>query len=278
MFSWFRKAPPPKRAAIIEPVNATQKDTIYDLSAIYETGSVMSLKSYYTVTILGDGAGITYGMHQATARSGSLLKILDRYYQNGGFLQIRGEDIPLSQAVAIATRSIGQSLGAVSKEVRDLMDALGEAGSKPLMAASQRAVFDEMYWDPTYRAGLELGCRYALSYAVLYDLSIQSGAPKSADDRDSRLWKLRQKFDELPRSKGGGEREWVVALLKARRAWLANHTRPILRKTVYRVDSLLDLCDDGIAYPQVWRLALPLAVDVVYPSGRKTIIVRERKP
>ncbi len=52
-----------------------------------------------------------------------------------------------------------------------------------------------------------------------------------------------------------GERAWISAYVTARRAWLENNVRTDLRPTVYRMDALKRLIDQGF-----WGLGLPLVV------------------
>lgn len=52
-----------------------------------------------------------------------------------------------------------------------------------------------------------------------------------------------------------GEYEWVKAYIKVRRKWLATNKRADLRATVYRMDALQRLMDQGY-----WGLELPLVV------------------
>ena len=51
---------------------------------------------------------------------------------------------------------------------------------------------------------------------------------------------LRNKFKERTPAFGGNEKIWIESYCKTRREWLSNHTRPVLRKTVYRMNFMLD--------------------------------------
>jgi len=257
LLSWFKRAPTAEPRLEVEPVSPEQRDTIDAIVSIFETGRLPSAAAYATTTILSDGAGISYGSHQATARGGALQAVIEDYYTRGGVLQVRDEPAPLRVVLETATRSVGLTPGGVPLDVMALMRALERAGSEPVMREAQRHVFDRRYWAPTYATGRELGLKYALSYLALYDLSIHSGPPSSASDSTSRLAKLRRDFSAYPPSdpRTRGERVWVVALIQARRRWLAAHSNPVVQKTVYRCDSLLDLAEAG-----AWDLRRPLTV------------------
>jgi chitosanase len=57
---------------------------------------------------------------------------------------------------------------------------------------------------------------------------------------------------------GGDERVWVQSYLNARRNWLATHKMTILHGTVYRMDALLALVQNGN-----WDLTLPFKIRTV---------------
>ena len=256
--------------AVAVPVDATQRDTIDDIVAIYETGKMPERAPYDTVAILKDGAGISYGFHQFTR--GSLISVVAAYYRRGCVLRIGGEPLAAEQIANIIHRSTRVSSKPTSGEVRDLMDALEKAGEDPLMREAQREVAGGQYWEPTVKVGRALGLRYALSYLCLYDLSIHSGPPASVDDRLSRLYKLRHwpGFVEYPPSDSRtiGERQWVVGLCHARDEWLRSYPAgSAVATSAYRTQRLVDLCERGSADKGVWRLELPLEVRIRRPSG-----------
>ena len=65
-------------------ITKEQKHAIDCILSIFETGRVPTAASYQTCTILRDGAGISYGKHQATDNAGSLDKIVQKYIAAGG--------------------------------------------------------------------------------------------------------------------------------------------------------------------------------------------------
>jgi hypothetical protein len=220
-----------------------QRDTINAVVSVLETGRLPSPEAYGTASVLSDGAGITAGIHQATARSGSLQAVLQAYYALGG--QIDGWT--LERALGVAASSIGMSPGRESQLVRDLLALLQGAGTDPRMMAAQDQTFEVAYWRPSEMYGNALGLVLPLSYLCLYDLAIQSGP--------ARVDSLRQLFGERPPSRGGREEAWTRALCEARARWLAASSKAIVRRSVYRVHALLDLMDTAR-----WDLARPLTV------------------
>jgi chitosanase len=71
------------------------------------------------------------------------------------------------------------------------------------------------------------GFTLPLSALVIYDSFIHSG---------SILWPIRMMFAESPPANNGDERAWIKAYVNARHRWLENHSRPAVRRTVYRTE------------------------------------------
>jgi len=259
---WFRRAKPETEPPA-DPILPEHRDTIDAVVSIFETGKIPGPEAYSTVTILPDGAGISYGLHQATARSGSLQEVIRDYYARGGSLEFGGRGAPLEDVLALASRSPAATPGSVSPDLLALQRALAAAGEEPVMREAQRHVFGRRYWDPTHAAGRALGLRYPLSYLALYDLSIHSGPPLA--DRplaSGRLYQLRQTFPEYPPSdsRTEGERVWVAALTRARKAWLEQPSqREIVRRSSYRCAALLEMMGAPSKYG-LWELRKPFVV------------------
>lgn len=267
---WFRfgdsreqpEEPPRERL----PGELTDREvaTINELVSILETGHPPGPESYSSAQVLRDGAGISYGIHQATARSGSLLAVLEAYYAAGAALKIEGRPLSYADASRIALSSVAVQPDKTSAETEALMSALRRAGEEPTMQAAQREAFDRLYWRPVRLSGELLKLRRPLSYAVLYDCAIQSGQPEIDKPLTTGfVSRIRPSFPELPPSKGGGERVWIVALLAAREKYLLSRALPVQRASVYRVHVLQDLCDAGL-----WDLEVPFTIRIDRPSGR----------
>lgn len=240
----IRRQQASERAAQAVGPTVSQRLTIEAITSIFETGGLPDSDAYAAINIHPDGAGISYGCHQSTAHSGSLEAILVAYYEEGNRLG----DLTLDEAKAVAASSRALSSPPTSGPVRELMDLLAEAGRNDLeMQGVQRQVFRRLYWEPAEAYAKNIGLTLPLSFLAVYDLRVHSGM--------ERIDKLRQTFSEYPPSLGGDERLWSAALLRARRDWLAGHSRPVVRRTVYRVDALLTLANEGR-----WDLARPLVV------------------
>lgn len=217
-----------------------RKAQIQAIVSVFETGTPAG--DPRAVALLDDGAGVSYGIHQATAHSRSLWAVLDRYAVLGGAYAADLEAVrPVLAASPHANpRRPGEDL------VR-AMAVLDRAGTDPLMRRAQEEVFDELYWVPALEQCAELELVLPLSAAVVYDTRIQSG-PRG-------LATIRRRFPEVPPASGGAERAWARAYVVARRSWLASSTREVVRRTVYRMDALEDLMQSD-----AWMLEPPFRV------------------
>lgn len=226
------------------PIDDRQKKVIDCVLSIFETGRVPSPQSYQTCAILTDGAGISYGKHQSTDRSGSLDKIVDLYILKGGKhaadLSQFTQKLSLNETAKVDPK-------APPAWVKHLMGILKEAGKDPVMQAAQDEVFDANYWLPSLGHSKALGLETALGHLVIYDTCIHSGSGGVAI--------IRARFPELPPAKGGDEKAWVQAYVTARRGWLAANKNPIVQKTVYRMDAFNEIIKAGN-----WDLNTPTAV------------------
>jgi chitosanase len=223
-----------------------QRHTIDCVVAIFETGKVPSAKSYGTCSILNDGAGISYGKHQCTDKAGSLDLVCKRYIELGG-----QHAEPLKQYMNyIATNESAKYNNVTANYpswLNSLINLLKSAGDDHIMKQAQDEVFDKNYWLPAENQCKEIGLKTAFSHLVVYDTCIHSGP--------GRVGILRKTFPEKSPANGGDEKAWVLALLKARRAWLASSSNELVQKTVYRIDAMLE-----IANANNWDLNTPLTV------------------
>src|SRR5205085_7913435 len=101
------------------------------------------------------------------------------------------------------------------------------ARQDPVMQCVQDQFFDERYFKPAMNWADNHGFTLPLAALVIYDSFIHSG---------SILKLLRAMFPEVPPAQGGAEKAWIAAYVKARNKWLANHPRPVVRKTTYRTE------------------------------------------
>ena len=216
------------------PVTATQASTAKAIVNLFETGQVLG--DYSAVTVLpGDTGHLTYGRSQTTLGSGNLAVLIERYCTQAG------------ARFGARLRDWRASLKARDKALdRDLQlhNLLRACADDPVMRDVQDRFFDDTYWQPAVRAAGRLGIRLPLGVAIVYDSWVH-GSWGAMRDRTDRGGTLQQ----------SGEHEWLERYVDTRREWLATHSNPLLRKTVYRMDAFRALMDQGY-----WGLELPLVV------------------
>jgi hypothetical protein len=237
----------------------------------YETGSFKS--KYDTLTVLGDGAGITYGRTQTTENSGGLWDLIFFTYKN-----LKGVFISEFEQYRDKLYKIGgdSSLKSNMENNEDFKSLLIKAAQEdPLMGRAQDQYFHIKYFRPALELAEIYDINTPLILAVFYDISIQSGPSgmdKFVEDFDESF-----EYDESQIIDDDGnydpdldERHWGENLVKCRQKWLSefkgrtsSHTKSV-RKSVYRMNSFLDLIDRD-----EWELSLPLKVKLV--TGYKTL-------
>jgi chitosanase len=232
-------------------LTSSQKHAIDCVLSIFETGRVPTAASYATCTILADGAGISYGKHQCTDRAGSLDLVVKRYIAKGGKF---ATELKACEALLASNASTKEPpKGPWSAPVASLVNLLKQAGADPIMHAAQDEVFDEQYFAPALNHANSIGATKALTVLVIYDTCIHSGP--------GGVTMIRNKFAAKSPANGGTEEEWVRAYINARRAWLLANANPLVQKTVYRMDALLELVN-----AKNWDLVLPFKVRSVTVS------------
>ena len=124
---------------------------------------------------------------------------------------------------------------------------LKKSAKDSVMQKTQDEFFDEFYWYPALKWTEDHGFDTPLSILTIYDSFVHSGGI---------LVFLRNKFKEPTPENGGDETEWIKQYLTVRKNWLANHSRKILRKTVYRINDI-----QQAVYKNDWELKFPFTAN-----------------
>jgi chitosanase len=212
-----------------------QRRTAQAIVNIFETGQVGG--DYGKVTlIVGDPGHLTYGRSQTTLASGSLHLLVKAYCEEPG-----------AALAGRLKRYLGRLAARDLTLDRDtpLRDLLEVAGHDPVMWEVQDRFFDRVYWTPSVQGAETCGIATALGTAVVYDSHIHGA------------WRLVRARTEARHGSVGslGERAWVERYVAERREWLADHPKPVLHPTVYRMDAFRVVIQAG-----AWDLPLPLRV------------------
>jgi len=221
-------------------ITAQQKQKVLQVVNVFETGSITG--NYGAITLLKDGPPgadgspikqITYGRSQTT-EFGNLKMLIQQYIDANGLF---------ADALKPYVSKIGKKPSLCTDAV--LLQTLKTAGkTDPVMKKVQDDFFEQLYYQPTLNWFTGMKFTTALSMLVIYDSFIHSGTVPS--------W-LRERFAEAVPKNGGDEKTWIKQYVNARHNWLANHSRAILRKTIYRTQ-----CFKTSIGKDNWDLALPV--------------------
>ncbi len=207
----------------------------------FETGSAEG--DYGAISVFDDAPGnqkqYTIGRSQTT-ESGFLKQLLQKYVDNKGLYATE-----MRRFVNMIQPHTGG--GSYTKTIYpnpEFEALIRKAASDPIMIRTQDEFFDDVYWNASYKFFSDNGFTLPLSLLTIYDTAIHSGP--NLNSPKSMMSVLRKRFKELPPAKGGNEKQWVEQYVNARHSWLANNTsRPILRKTVYRTQTIKNLINSG---------------------------------
>jgi len=208
-------------------ISPEKKSKIIKVVNVAEMGS--EDVKYGDVYVYPDGPN---GVRQLTLATGfteyggALKKVMEKYVAKKGVFSNFFKEFLGSPGPTLKTSPVL----ATTKGVL-LIDYLKKAGKEKVMQEAQDEVRDESYWEPAKKFFIDNGFTLPLSMLVIYDSFIHSGSiPKF----------LRNRFSEKTPKNGGDEKEWIKAYLKTRHLWLQNHSRKILRNTIYRTSSYLE--------------------------------------
>ena len=200
-------------------MQAKTKEVARKIINCFENGKAES--DYSSVYIYRDGPGqvrqITLGF--GITQYGNMRRLLEIYKNDGGKFADK-----LSPYISKMTSS---STVNDKQFIADLQKASRE---DPIMRAAEDKVYEDVYLKGAIKFCEDNGFETPMGFAVILDGYIQSG--KILDT-------IRARFDAKTPKNGGDEKVWLYEYCKARRSWLANHSRTILHGTVYRMDFFL---------------------------------------
>lgn len=205
---------------------------------IFETSTPQGDPS--AVAVLNDGAGISYGLNQATQRSGSLYAVVSQYVRNFPSAPQANLLSPyLPSLEGTGTSSIARCSGDTK-----LKELLRLAGAAPEMRLTQEDVFNKKYLQPAIDTCDGSQFTLPLSLAVIYD-SMNHGSFELIRDRVILTRGSMATLDF--------EKAWMSRYVLARDHWLSSIPR--LKPTEYRTNFFVTQIRAGN-----WNLAAPMIV------------------
>lgn len=217
-----------------------QKHRAEQLTSIFENCSIEIKYSY--AEKLPDGRGITAGRAGFTTATGDACYVVEIYTKRIP-RNVLAPFLPRLRQLAAERSSSTQGL-------RGFEEAWANAAEDAIFRNVQDEVVDELYYQPSIQHSVALRLQTALARAVLYDSIIQHG---DGDDLDGLPALLKRTLAVAGGSPSKiGEKEWLRAFLKVRRADLAHSYNPETRKvwaqSVGRCDVFSDIAASGNYY------------------------------
>lgn len=237
-------------------MNELQQKTARAIVNVFETGRILG--NYGAIAVMkGDSGHLSYGRSQSTLGGGTLGLLLTRYCAAPGarFAAPIQNFLPnvLAKDFTLDTNDVFKTL-------------LRNAGTDPVMQATQDSFFDDNYLSPACTAAQRLGITDALGQTVVYDSHVQGG------------WALLSK--RMPAVSSMATKDWVSLYVDRRRDWLKSCKVP-LPSTAYRMDSFQAMIQAG-----QWDLTLPVTAHGItitaaalgaqtppLPGSRRTLVL-----
>lgn len=216
-------------------MNKELTDRVQRILNAFENDSGSPETDYKSVYIYHDGNNDRRQVTLArgfTDDGGNLKKVIVRYLAKNG-----------AQSSYFNTKLNDFGKGRLVDD-REFLRKLKEVSDEPAMREAQDEIFLEEYMRPAMVWAEGYGFNMPLSVAVIVDSYLHSG---------SMLSFLMKRFSEKKPTFGGDEQNWIIQYLHTRKAWLAGHSNPVLRTTVYRPNFFLEQVESNN-----WNLNCPL--------------------
>jgi hypothetical protein len=172
------------------------------LTSAFEGGRADSLQTQ-------DDGIVSYGIHQATLKSGALEKVIAEYLRHSN-----------SRTAALLS-GFGAAITAKDPALAHdhvFLDAMHEAATEPAMLRAQETVFAQEYWLPSVGKATALGLSSPLALAVFYDTAIQGGLDHIIDRTTAELEGRDYSETAFLRSFLGERRQYLLDVAAKKRA------------------------------------------------------------
>jgi carboxypeptidase C (cathepsin A)/V8-like Glu-specific endopeptidase/GH25 family lysozyme M1 (1,4-beta-N-acetylmuramidase)/subtilisin family serine protease len=142
-----------------------------DITSAFEGGKTGTLNLY-------DLGVISYGKHQATLHSGTLLGILKRFTELSS--------TPTATKMATYLDRVKQR-DETLREDAEFIRLLKDAATEPQMDQVQDEEFGRQYWEPAKSKAAKANVKTALGHAIFYDTKIQGGLDQVSKTIETKL-------------------------------------------------------------------------------------------
>jgi len=237
-------------------MSSAQRRRAEALTNVFEFSTVTPQYSY--VENLGDGRGFTFGRCGFTTGTGDGLVVIREYKR-------RKAKNPLAKFIPALERIDAAKSGESSGDVSGLTgfaEDVKSVGRDKVFRSVQDWAQKTMYWEPSQRASDQLGLKFQLSRAQLYDAYFMHGENRPGD---AFYPKSANGMAEWTNNKLGGspatgidEKQWIFTYLTRRiailrgsgKVWAAASNRIEIYRwlqaaVVYKLDRTIKLSASG---------------------------------
>ena len=199
------------------PLSATQKNVIFSLTNIAENSQTQFAWTY--AENIGDGRGITFGIIgfcSGTYDGSQVIKRVSELDPNNELAKYLPAFVAIDNSKHNA-EGLTDNLTGLENFIADF----NVHGADPVVKQAQMELLVSTYWNPTMDKVKEIGCRYPLTIAELYDICINHGAV-SGGGISKGLRELVIDADNAVGSliSGTDEEVWLNALYDVRKAYM----------------------------------------------------------
>jgi hypothetical protein len=186
-----------------------------------------------------DGNIFQYGHSGASLQRGTLFTLIKNYCDSPN-AKFKDHFKPYLNRLLTKDFSLAKD-----SEFIELLKAA--AGEDPVMIDLQNQEYERNFWQPSLNKAQSLGIKTPLGIAVVHDSMFHGNFERLKNQ-------TRDHLEGTPIT-GVDERKWIKTFLDFRKAWLSNHQNSVIRNSVYRVEELLRLVEQGN-----WELKAPITI------------------
>lgn len=192
-------------------VTAAQKRACLQMTTFCENDPATTLQFNYAANI-GDGSGITFGCIGFTTGTYSG-NILIKYYTTLNPNNILAKYIPaLNRIDSLHSGGKSDDTTGLDGFIRDVQNC-----TDPLFKQAQLYQLDQMYWSPALAKATELGAKYQITLAFIYDTCVNHGA----EGADNFIVQTNAALGGSPAT-GIPEVQWLTQLIQIRFNYFAS--------------------------------------------------------
>lgn len=203
------------RVANAPSITQMQQNIIFSLTNIAENSQTNFAYNY--AENIGDGRGITFGIIGFTSGTYDGTQLI-RHIKELDSSNYLVKYLSAFEAIDKLPHPDGKTSN--TKGLSSFIKDFKAHGGDSVVKQAQIDKLKELYWDPTINKAIELGVKYALTVAELYDICVNHGA--DGDETDKGLKQLVEETNDKIGSiqSGVDERTWLNALYDVRKAYM----------------------------------------------------------